>query len=162
MTKPEFPDARIFTVDTRFHKMARRKGGVPRAKAVRQAQAKVEEAKPQFDEWLDGALAEFAALIETAQAGTAEADWIADANSRSRQLRDSAASLGFELIAFIAGSLCDILDAIEAGSECNMESITCHFDALMLACKTGYRHLKPEQVPELTKGLHRVVKHVAV
>ena len=162
MTKPEFPDARIFSVDTRFHKMARRKGGVPRDKAIRQAQAKVEEAKPQFDEWLDGALAEFAALIGSAQAGTAEPGWIADANSRSRQLRDSAAILGFELIAFIAGSLCEMLDAIETGGACNMESITCHFDALMLARKAGYRHLKPEQVPELTKGLHRVVKRVTV
>lgn len=162
MAKSKYPEAREFHVDTRFQKMARRKGGVPRDKAIKQAEVQLEQVKPQFDEWLEGALQEFAVLIKNVETGAAPADWISDANLRSHQMRDSATTLGFDLLAFIANSLCDILDAIEAGSACNMESIACHIDALMLARKAGYRYLKPEQVPELTKGLHKVVKRVAV
>jgi hypothetical protein len=162
MTTPKHPEAREFNVDTRFQRMARRKGGVPRDKAIKQAQAAVEQVKPQFDKWLDGELQEFAVLIKSAEIGAADAGWAAEANLRSHQLRDGASTVGFELLAFIANSLCEILDAIEAGSACNMDSITCHLDALTLARKPGYRYLKPEQVPELTKGLHKVVKHVAV
>jgi len=44
----------------------------------------------------------------------------------------------------------------------NMESILCHVDALILARQPYYRALQPEQVPELTKGLRRVVKHVTI
>ena len=65
-------------------------------------------------------------------------------------------------MAFIAGSLCELLDLIESGSDCNMESIMCHIDALMLARQKSYRRMRPEQVPELTKGLQRVVKHVTI
>ena len=162
MPKPPPPEAREFHVDTRFQKMARRKGGVPRNKAIQQAELQIEQVKPQFDDWLEGMLKEFATLIGNAEAGTAEPGWIPEANRRSHQLRDGAATLGFELLAFIANSLCEILDAVEAGSPCNIDSITCHLDALMLARKAGYRNLKPEQVPELTSGLHKVVKHVAI
>jgi hypothetical protein len=35
-------------------------------------------------------------------------------------------------------------------------------DALMLARQKSYRRLRPEQVPELTKGLRRVVEHVTI
>jgi hypothetical protein len=161
MTKPPAPEAREFHVDTRFQKMARRKGGVPRNKAIQQAEMQIEQVKPQFDDWLEGMLQEFATLVGNAETGAAMA-WIPEVNQRSHQLRDGAATLGFELLAFIANSLCDILDAVEAGSPCNIDSITCHLDALMLARKAGYRNLKPEQVPELTSGLHKVVKRVAI
>jgi len=162
MAKAPQPEARVFPVDTRFQKMARREGGVSREKAIEQAQSAIEEVKPRYDEWLATELKEFASLIKSAQAGSAEPNWIETANFRSRQLRDSATPLGFELLAFIANSLCEIFDSIEAGSECNMESIACHLDALMLARQKSYRHLKPEQVPDLTKGLRRVVKRVTV
>jgi hypothetical protein len=162
MAKAPPPEARVFPVDTRFQKMARREGGVSREKAIEQAQSAIEEVKPRYDEWLDTELKEFAGLIKSAQSGKAEPNWIETANFRSRQLRDSATPLGFELLAFIANSLCEICDSIEAGSECNMESIACHLDALLLARQKSYRHLKPEQVPDLTKGLRRVVKRVTV
>ncbi len=161
MTKPSHPEAREFHVDTRFQKMARRKGGVPRDKAIKQANLQIEQLKPQFDDWLDGELQEFATLIKNVETGAAGADWAADANRRSHEWRDSATTLGFELLAFIANSLCDMLEAIETGSACNVESIACHLDALALARKANYRHMKPEQVPELTKGLHKVVKRVS-
>jgi hypothetical protein len=162
MTKPDHPDVREFHVETRYQTMARRKGGVPRDQAIKQAEQQIELLKPQFDDWLDGELQEFAALIKTAEAGAAEAGWIAGANRRSHDLRDCASTLGFELLAFIANSLCEILDAIEAGRPCNIDSIACHLDALTLARQGNYRYMKPEQVPELTEGLDKVVKRIVV
>ena len=153
-------DARVFAVETRFQKLAKREGGVPRDKAIEQAQTHIEQAKIQFDDWLEVELKEFKSLMKKTGGAKAGADWIKTANFHSRQLRDSATTLGFELIAFIAGSLCEILDSIEAGGECNMESIICHIESLLLAGQASYRNLKPAQVPDLTDGLHRVVKRV--
>lgn len=152
--------ARIFAVDTRFQQMARRPGGLPREQAIEQAASKIDDAKPGYDVWLRNELQELEGLIKSAQTDQAGTDWIENAAFRSRELRDSATTLQFELLAFIANSLCEIFDSMEAGTECNMEAITCHVDALLLARQMSYRRLKPEQVPELTKGLRRVVKHV--
>jgi hypothetical protein len=155
-------DARIFAVETRFQKLAKRPGGIPRDTAIERAQTGIEEVKPEFDSWLDTELAELASLIKSAELGQAEPDWIERANSHSRQLRDSAATLQFELLSFIANSLCDVLDVIQTDTNYNLESIICHMNALMLARQKSYRRLTPEQVPELTKGLRRVVEHVTI
>jgi hypothetical protein len=154
------PKARVFPVDTRFQQLARRPGGLPRDKAIERAESKVDAVKPDYDAWLDTELQDLSGLVKGAQSGDAKPNWIEKAAFRSRELRDSATALRFELLSFIAGSLCDVFDAIEGGSECNMEAITCHIDALLLARNMSYRRLKPEQVPELTKGLRQVVKHV--
>lgn len=162
MAQAKNPEPRIFAIDTRFQKLARREGGVARENAIEQAYVEIEEVKPDFDQWFDIELRELALLVNKAQSGKGEPGWIETAGFRSRQLRDSAGTLGFELIEFIAGSLCEILDSIEAGNDCNTESILCHVDALILARQPFYRQLRPEQVPELTKGLRRVVKRVTI
>jgi hypothetical protein len=158
-----FPEARVFPVETRFQKLATRPGGVPRDKAIERAEARIEEeVKPRFDDWLKGELVELSSVIKAAERGEAAPGWVETANFRCRQLCDSATTLGFELLAFIANSFCDILDAIEVDHKSNMESITCHMDALMLAGQKSYLQLTPDQVPELTNGLRRVVKHVTL
>lgn len=160
MTKPTAPEARIFEVETAFHQKARRKGGIPREKALEAAQTQIEKVKPAFEPWLDNELKEFAALIARAESGQAGPNWLEAVGFRARQLRDSTTTLGFELLSFIATSLCEILDSAEAGNPCNMEAVRCHLDALLLAGRKSYRRLRPEQVPDLTDGLHRVAKHV--
>ena len=160
MTTDAADDARVFAVDTRFHQLARREGGVAREQAIARAQVEIEQAKSQFDDWLDAELKEFTNLIRKVEAANAEREWVKIANFHSRQLRDSATILGFALLAHVGGSLCEILDAIEAGGECNMASITCHVEALLLAGQAAYRHMKPDEVPELTQGLNQVVRRV--
>lgn len=162
MAKIKDPEARIFAVDTRFQRMARREGGVPRSTAIEQARAAIEEVKPGFDQWIDGELQDFVNLIRNAQANEGNLDWIESASFRGRQLRDSATILRFDLLAFIANSLVEILDSIEAGNECNMEAVTCHLDALVLAKQGAYRNLKPDQVPELTKGLRQIAQRITL
>lgn len=161
--KAPSPPARIFPVDTRFQQLARRSGGVPRDKAIERAQAALDVVKPAYEEdFLEREVSGLCDLVKKVDAGHEEPGWLETATFRTRQLRDSAGSLGYELVAFISGSLCELLDSIEASGDCNMESIVCHVDALMLARHKPYRRMRPEQVPELTKGLQRVVKHVTV
>jgi hypothetical protein len=160
--KRTFPDARVFPVETRFQKLAKRPGGVSRDKAIERAEARIEEeVKPRFEDWLKGELEKLSSAIKAAERGEAAPGWVDTASFHCRELRDSAATLGFELLAFIANSFCDILDAIETEHKSNMESITCHMDALMLAGQKSYLPLRPDQVPELTSGLRRVV-HVTL
>jgi hypothetical protein len=161
-TKRASPPARVFPVDTRFQQMARRAGGVPRDQAIERAQMAMEDVKPAYEDFLEREVTGLADLVKNVEAGRDEPGWLETATFRTRQLRDSAGPLGYELIAFVAASLCELLDSVEAGSDCNMESIVCHVDALMLARHKSYRGMKPEQVPELTKGLQRVVKHVTI
>lgn len=154
-------EVRIFHVETTFQKHARRPGGVPRDRAIKYAVARVDEVKSEVDDWLGKELETLAGIVRTAQAGEAGSDWIDIANRHSRHLRDVGTTMGSELLTYIAGSLCAILDEVAAGAPCNIDSITCHIDALFLARQRPYWHLKPEQVPELTAGLRRVVDHVS-
>jgi hypothetical protein len=152
---------RIFSVETRFQKLARRGGGIPREAAIEKARTKIEEAKPGFEDWLTKEIQLLADLADSAKTGNAPSSWIDLANSYSRQLRDVGTTMDCELITFIASSLCEILDTIAAGAPCNMDSIVCHVDALLVARQRQYRDLKPEQVPKLTSGLRKVVDHVS-
>ena len=152
---------RIFPVETRFQQLARRPGGIPRDKALERAQSKIDEAKPAFDDWLNQQLEALVGAVKRAQTASADAEWVKTADRYCRQLRDVGSTMDFELLTFIAGSLSEMLEAIIAGAECDMESIQCHIDALLLARQKSYRGVKPEQVPELISGLRRVVEQVS-
>jgi hypothetical protein len=156
------PEARIFSAKTRFQTLARRPGGVRRAQAVENAQNKIEESKLGFDDWLDAELSELVGWIERAKSGEPVEDWIEAAQFHAGQLRDTGTTVGFELLTFIASTLCTILDGIAAGAECNMESLACHIDSLVLIRQKQYRHLRPDQLPELSGGLHRVAESVSI
>ena len=77
--------------------------------------------------------------------GNEEPGWLETATFRSRQLRDSAGSLGYELWPLSPARSASSSNSIEAGSECNMESIVCHIDALMLARQRPYRRMGPSR-----------------
>ena len=93
---------------------------------------------------------------------TAAPGWTDDVSFRSRQLRDLGTTMGFVLLTFVANNLCEILEGTQAGHEYNMETITCHLDALLLARQRQYREMPLEQLPELIKGLRLVAKSASV
>jgi len=155
-------DVRIFSAKTRFQTMARRRGGVARERALEGAQAAIEEVKVGFEDWLEKELQALFGLVARARAGEAEPGWVEAAQVHCNQLRDVGGTVGFELLTFVAGTLCTIFDGIMAGAPCNMESITCHLDALQLIRQKEYRNLTPEQVPELSRGLYRVAESVSI
>lgn len=162
MAERQYPQARIFPVDTRFQRLARRRGGVARDRAIKQATVEIEKVKLGFDEWLDKELRDLNELFKNADAGAGRPDSIEIAMFLGRELRDVSGTMGFELISFVADSLCAVLEPVIAGGKCNSELIACHIDALGLARQHGYRHVKPEQVPELTNGLYRVAKLASI
>jgi hypothetical protein len=153
-------EARIFAVETRFQKLARRPGGISRQDAIKHANKKLKDVEPGFDTWLDDELQQITKALRKMQDGNVDAEAIETAGFHCYQLRNVGTTMNCELVSFIAGCLCDLLDAIAAGAEFDKESLKCHADALILARQEKYRHLKPEQVPELTAGLRRVVKQV--
>jgi hypothetical protein len=156
------PEARIFSPNTRFTALARRPGGVPRGQAVENALNNIEETKIGFDEWLEAELAELNAALDRAKSGAPVEGWIEIAQFHAHNLHDVGSTVGFELLTFIASTLCTILDGIRSGAECNVESLVCHLDALLLIRHKHYRHLRPDQVPELTRGLHKVAESVSL
>ena len=58
MRETSSSEVRIFFADTRFERMARRPGGVPREKALAQADKMVDELRLDFGGWLDRELQE--------------------------------------------------------------------------------------------------------
>jgi len=162
MSKEPERQALTFFVETRFQRLARRPGGVPRERALEMAQENIESSKPEFEAWLDTELQELDNIVRSAEAGTAEPGWIEDICSRSRQMRDLGATMGFVLLTFVANNLCEILEGTQAGHEYNMETITCHLDALLLARQRQYREMPLEQLPELIKGLRLVAQSASI
>jgi hypothetical protein len=156
------PEAKVFSPKTRFQTLARRPGGVPRGQAVDNALTNVEHAKLGFDEWLDGELKGLIDAVERARAGAHVDEWIEAARIHTHNLRNVGTTVGFELLTYIAGTFCTILDSIKSGAECNVESLACHVDALLLIRKKQYRNLRPDQVPELSRGLYRVAESVSI
>ena len=155
-------EANIFYADNRFERMARRPGAVAREQALEHAQSKIEELKSDFIDWLDREMQELSTALAQLESQPADMSSIERAYTSCAHLRDVGATMGFELVTFIANNLCEILDAMKAGAVYDKEAIDCHMDALLLAKKEPYRHLSPAQVPEMTGGLRRVGEIVSI
>ena len=96
------PDARIFFADTRFEKMARRPGGVPREEALAEAQTKVDELKADFSDWLDRELQELNAALAKVESDLSDTVSLECAYRNCAQLQDVCAAMGYELVTFVA------------------------------------------------------------
>lgn len=162
MSKDTEKKARTFYADTRFESLARRPGGVAREQALARAQAQVDELKPEFTDWLNRELQELKATLSQIDGNSNDRLSLENAYRSSSQLRDVGATIGFELVTFIANNLCEILDAIKAGAAYDQDVIDCHLNAFFLARSDSYRHLRPEQVPEMASGLRRVVELASI
>jgi hypothetical protein len=162
MADKSFPEARVFSPNTRFHALARRPGGVSRSQAIAGAQTRIEEIQPEFGVWLNAEINALGEVVKCLKSGATEPDWIDRALFHSNQLRDTGTTMGFELVSYVANTLSIILDRIKAGADCNIDSITCHMEALALVRLDSYRHLRPDQVPQLLDGLHQVAEAVSI
>lgn len=158
MTDKPQPNVRIFAVKTRFQEMARRPGGVPRELAIQQADSQIEDFRTEYVDWIDLELQELMRALRAVEGGQADDMQIEPIYRRCRQLRDTGTTMGLSLVSFISDNLCKVLDTVKAGAPYDAEVIKCHMDALSLAKKEGYRKMSPEQVPEMTSGLHRMLE----
>jgi hypothetical protein len=152
------PDAKVFPVDSRFQQLARRPGGIPRAQAIEQAQAGVDQIKQTFGDWFDKELDGIIVALPHNEKGYAEAGvWLDVVLMHCRQLRDVGTTMGYELVTFIAGNFCDVLEAIKAGAEPNQELIQLHVEALRMSKQAKYQQTTPADFPELSSGLHKLL-----
>lgn len=152
------PDPKIFPVDSRFQQLARRPGGMPRAEAIERAQAGVDEIKQTFGSWFDKELDGIVVALphrdsEYASPGV----WLDVVLMHCRQLRDVGTTMGYELVTFIAGNFCEVLEAIKAGAEPNRELIQLHVEALRMSKQARYKSTTPADFPELSSGLHKLL-----
>jgi hypothetical protein len=162
MTTSPGEDTKTFLVDTRFQQMARRPGGIPRSRALQNAEVEIANGKPKFEAWLDQELGELADLIQVARSGAAEVQWPDQMRGHSCQMRDIGTTMGFPLLTFIAAHLCNILDNTNAGDQLDLDSIACHVDSLLLARRPEYRSLRPDQLPDLSEGLRQIVASASI
>jgi hypothetical protein len=153
-------EARVFPVDTNFQQMARRPGGLSRDRAIERAEVEIADVKVGFDEWLGSELTELAAAFAAARNSRDDANRFAAFKNRSRQICDVSATMHFELLTFVARSLSELLDTVDADGELPVDPIVCHLDALSLSARPEFRALRPSEVPELTKGLRQVAEQV--
>lgn len=158
MPKVKQDNAREFEVETSFQKAARRPGGIPRDKALTNADTHIKLIKPKFSTWLDNELQDLLRVIPSAKAIKPENPaWIDALEITSHRLADVAATMDYQFVSFVANNLCTICEAVRGGAECNGEVIVCHVNALLLGSQAKYRRMKPEDLPELSEGLRRVL-----
>jgi len=154
-------EARVFDVETRYQQMAKRPGGVPREKAIQEAIASIEAKKSTFDDFIHKEMQGLAAAVDTARSGGPPAKWAEKANLHTRAMRDVGTTMGAELLTCVADSFCEVLDAIADGAAYDLDTLACHFDALILVRQPEYRGVRPDQVPELTRGLRRLAERIS-
>jgi hypothetical protein len=159
MGEPVESNAREFYVHTSFQKAACRPGGLPRDMALRNADANIERIKPGFALWLDKEMAELLrSLPEMKSTAASHPSWIDQVEQFSSNLIDVAGTMGYPFISFVAGNLQKICEAARSGAVCHGEVVTCHIDALFLGKRQNYLSLRPDDLPELSAGLRRIIE----
>jgi hypothetical protein len=154
--RPDY-EAREFHVETKFQQLAKRPGGVSREQALSNAQASVASLKPGFETWLDDEIAMLLRSVPREGQDLNNKHWMDAADSHCQHLADVSATMGYEFVSYVANNLCLMFDAIRQGADYRRDVMKCHVDALLLGRKDKYRRMKPEDVPELTEGLRRVL-----
>jgi hypothetical protein len=162
MKKNDGAGSNLFYPDTRFERLARRPGGIERDAALERAQAAVDELQPDFSNWINGEFDALNAALAEVASDPKDKAALQRAFHSCAQLRDVSGTMGYDLVTFVARTLCDILEAYIAGAAYDKEVVECHSNAFMLARLEQYRHLTPEQVPEMTEGLLRVVEIASI
>jgi hypothetical protein len=158
MTKRDDYEAREFHIETKFQALAKRPGGVAREQAIVNAQTTVATLKPTFETWVDDEMTRLLKIIPPDGADLKDRAWMTTADAHSQRLADVSATMGYDFVSYVANNLCLMFDAIKQGADYRRDVMVCHLDALVLGRKDKFRRMKPEDVPELTDGLRRVLE----
>lgn len=151
-------DVKTFPVDSHFQQMARRPGGVPRAQALERAHMQIDDARNTFGAWFSEQVAAItAALPKDDDPGADAPRWVETVSSHARQLHDVGTTMGYQLVTFIAGHFCDMLDAIRDGAAPNRELIDLHVEALRMSRQEKYQRMTAADFPELSSGLNKLL-----
>jgi len=151
--------AKIFPVETRFQQMATRPGGVSRDAALDMADRAVEDMKPGFNLWLEEELRALICAVDAIHSTSSPTlDPLAKAATHSRAIHDVGATMGLQLVTFVAEGLTGLFEAATNGGGYEPNRTTCFVEALLLARQAPYRTLGPDDVPELARGLRMITQ----
>jgi hypothetical protein len=151
-------EAREFHVETKFQQFAKRGGGIPREQAIINAQTTVAALKPNFETWVDDEMAKLLKIIPAEGTDLENSAWMDTADLHCQRLADVSATMGYEFVSYVANNLCLMFEAIRRGADYRRDVMVCHLDALVLGRKDKFSRMKPEDVPDLTDGLRRVLE----
>lgn len=151
-------EAREFHVETKFQQLAKRPGGIPREQAIVNAQTTVAALKPNFETWVDDEMAKLLKIIPEEGPDLEISAWMDTADLHCQRLADVSATMGYEFVSYVANNLCLMFEAIRRGADYRRDVMVCHLDALTLGRKDKFSRMKPEDVPDLTEGLRRVLE----
>jgi len=157
------PSYREFKVDDNFSRQARTPGGPPRDAALERAKAELARLKPRLENYVKAESERLAAALVAAQARDGDyAVHVGNAYDASRNIRDVAESIGYELIGFIATNLCTVIETADAARiEYPADIIDCHREAFALALSSAYLNKTLDELPELFGGLLKIAKAAA-
>src|ERR1043165_990769 len=141
MNKPDDYEAREFHVETKFQQYAKRPGGIGSDQA-----------------FIDDEMSKLTKSIPSEGPDLRDRAWMDAADLHCQRLADVAATMGYEFVSYVANNLCLMFDAIKQGADYRRDVMVCHLDALVLGRRDRFRRMKPEDVPELTDGLRRVLE----
>ncbi len=157
MSKLDDGEAREFHVETKFQQYAKRPGGIPREQAVVNAQTTVAALKPNFETWIDDEMAKLMKIIPEEGPDIDDSAWMNAADVHCQRLADVSATMGYDFVSYVANNLCLMFEAIKRGADYRRDVMICHLDAMALGRKDRFARMKPEDVPDLTDGLRRVL-----
>lgn len=149
--------ARVFLANTQFETLARKPGGVPRDNALKKAKSGIDKIKPELVFWIKQGVFKLDQAIQDTWINVDDTSRFETAIELSASLRDVGATLGFPLLSFICGNLCEILEAQKEGASFRKDIIDCHRMALILSAQDDYRKSDPEDLPVLKSGLLNVL-----
>lgn len=154
---------REFKVDDNFGRQARSPGGPPRDAAIKRAKRELARLKPRLESYVKAESQRLAAALLAAQArDIGYAGHVGRAYDASRNIRDVADSIGYELLGFIATNLCTVIETAEtARIEYPADIIDCHREAFALALSSAYLNKTLEELPELFGGLLKIAETAA-
>lgn len=147
-------DAETFYVETHFEHMAKRSGGPLRDEALAAAQRQIEEIKASFVDFLNHELSELGTTLAKLDANPGDVNLLDRSYRTCAQLQDVGTTMGYDLVTFVATTLCQVLEAIKAGAVYEKEMIDCHVDALLYVVREP--HMTRNQIAELSSGLRRI------
>jgi hypothetical protein len=151
---------REFFVVTELQRAARRPGGPDRNQALQAANDSINRIKSRFGPWLETEIDELRLLVAAAPSAkrSERARLVKALRSHIEKVVDVAATMDYAMVSFIARNIQMICDAMDDGAEWDNDVIVCHIDALHLGAQRKYSKLKPQDLPELSDGLQRIIK----
>ena len=142
----------------RYHRLAKRTGGIPRDEAIQRANVFIESVKSKYHEWVfDDILRLEEAVVALRGRSTPNPEDIENAYHRARVIRDLGTTMGYPLVTAVTDSLCELLHRFKNANVCDEVSVEAHFCALLLVISPGYAVGNRGGIEDLLFDLRRAV-----